>query len=110
MAKITKASVNKKKAYSIGDKEVLYFSPEEFKVYAQIFNFQLFKNDASGALSCKAFKTEEDYKTGNRLFNFKVHQGIDLTKPLCISLQKGNLEDACLLNSKPMEQTVLKTF
>lgn len=110
MAKITKASVNKKEAYSIGEKKVLYFSTEEFKVYAGIFKFQLFKNDASGALSCKAYKTEEDFKAGKKLFNFKVQQSIDTSLPVCISLQKGNLEDACLLNSKPMEQTVLLDF
>lgn len=105
MAKITKASVNRKKVYTIGEKEVLYLSPEEFKVYAEIAGFRLYKNKNSGALSCKAYKTMEDYEAEeNALFNFKVVQTLDMTKPVCISLQKGKLDDACLLNKKVVEQ------
>lgn len=111
MAKITKTSLNKKKTYAIGEKEILYLSPEEFKVYAEIAGFRLYKNKNSGALSCKAYKTTEDYEAEeNPLFNFKVIQTLDMTKPVCISLQKGKLEDACLLNKKAVEQDTIASW
>ena len=111
MAKVTKASLSKKKGYAIKGKEILYFSIEEFKIYADIDGFRVYKNDDTGALSCKAFYTEIDLEYGrNPRFKFKCDQNIDFNKPLCISMQKGNFEDACLLNSKVQEQTVLHTF
>lgn len=111
MAKVTKASLSKKKGYTIGDKEILYFSTEEFKIYAGIAGFRVYKNDDTGALSCKAFKTQEELDSESGfLFRFKCNQNIDFKKPLCVSMQKGNFEDACLLNSKVQEQTVLHTF
>ena len=111
MAKVTKASLSKKKGYAIEGKEILYLTVEEFKIYADIAGFRVYKNDDTGALSCKAFNTEIDLDYGrNPLFKFKCNQNINFKKPLCISMQKGNFEDACLLNSKVQEQTVLHTF
>ena len=111
MAKVTKASLSKKKGYEIGGKEILYLTVEEFKVYADIAGFRVYKNDDTGALSCKAFKTQENLNSESEfLFRFKCNQNIDFKKPLCVSMQKGNFEDACLLNSKVQEQTVLHTF
>lgn len=119
MAKITKASLSNKKSYSIDGKEIIYFSTEEFKIFAGIAKFRVVENIKTKAMSCKAYKTLADAEadelafenqTGEKsraLFNFKCNQSIDLTKPVSICMQKGDLLDACLVQSK--EQAPSKT-